>query len=181
MRAADSSPRSFRYRLARLALPNLILSFALVTTVYASSAQDETGTQSTQKTDDRDQRYYANAHPYLELTQEQLVARFPELRNLQSAPDQAPLATILQKSGDQVDDFFRNIVDLAARELISEQKVGSQGQVSSRMELEDSYHIIRRSHERLEDLIEYRMDADGNPDEATGLHNGHFLTSNSAL
>ena len=147
----------------------------------ALPGQRETRAQSAQKFDDQDQGYYANAHPYLELTPPQLITRVPELKNLQPAPDQTPLAAILQKTGEQVDDFFHNFVDLSARELISEQKIGSQGQVTSRMELEDSYHIIRRSPERLEDLIEYRVDGDGNPDELTGLNNGHFLTANSVL
>ncbi len=147
----------------------------------ALPGQGETRAQSAQKSDSEDQRYYANAHPYLELTPQQLITRVPELKNLQPAPDQAPLAAILQQTGEQVDDFFHNFVDLSARELISEQKIGSQGQVTSRMELEDSYHIIRRSPERLEDLIEYRVDGDGTPDELTGLNNGHFLTANSVL
>jgi len=76
-----------------------------------------------QQEDKGDQNYYANAHPFLEESLEQLIKRMPELKTIESAPDQQALPKILEKTGEQVDEFFRNVIDLTAHEEIAE-KIG---------------------------------------------------------
>ena len=90
---------------------------------------------------------YANAHPYFDEPLPQLIKRVPELKHLQPAQSQAELPVILQKTGERVDDFFRHITDLTAREDISLTRL-RQELPSSRPELSgervrDSYLILR--------------------------------------
>ncbi|HEY6388525.1 MAG TPA: VWA domain-containing protein, partial [Candidatus Acidoferrum sp.] len=68
------------------------------------------------------QAYYANAHPYLDLSEAQLAERIPELKALQPASDQQELQGILQKMGRSVDDFVREIGDLIAHEDVTQEK-----------------------------------------------------------
>ena len=131
--------------------------------------------------DKRYQNYYANAHPYLEESQEQLVKDVPELRTIESAADQQALPTILEKTGEQVDEFFRNVVDLSAQEKITEEKLGEQGEVLEHLQIEDTYLVLRRGTEMFGRISEYRVDAKGNHSEEAGLNNGYFVTTNSAL
>ena len=134
-----------------------------------------------QQEDKGDQNYYVNAHPYLEESVEQLVKQIPELSALQPAANQNELPTILEKTGKQVDEFFRKVVDVAAHEVIREEKLGKQGRTTASFEIEDSYLILRRGNAMFGTLDEYRMDASGNRLEETGLSNGYFVTSGFAL
>ena len=134
-----------------------------------------------QQEDKGDQNYYVNAHPYLEESLEQLVKQIPELSTLQPAANQNELPTILEKTGKQVDEFFRNIVDVSAHEVIREAKLGKQGRATASFDTEDSYLILRRGNAMSGTLEEYRMDANGNRLEVTGLSHGYFVTSGFAL
>jgi len=134
-----------------------------------------------QQEDKGEQNYYVHAHPYLEESVEQLVKQIPELSALQPAANQNELPTILEKTGKQVDEFFRNVVDVAAHEVIREEKLGKQGRATASFEIEDSYLILRRGNAMFGTLDEYRMDASGNRLEETGLSNGYFVTSGFAL
>ena len=134
-----------------------------------------------QQEDKRYENYYANAHPYLEESLEQLVNKMPELRTIESAPDQQALPTILEKTGEQVDEFFRNVLDLTAREEITEEKLGQQGQVTEQRHIEDSYLVLRRGTEMFGGVHEYRMDSNGDRLEEAGGNNGYFVTSKFAL
>jgi hypothetical protein len=134
-----------------------------------------------QQEDPRDQNYYANAHPYLEEPLEQLIKRIPELQTIQPGPHQQALPTILENTGEKVDEFFWSVVDLEAHETIREEKLGGQGQVRSWLQVEDGYLLVRRGGEMLGRVNEYRMDSNGNRLEETGLNNGYFVTSGFAL
>lgn len=65
------------------------------------------------------------AHPYLELPLPQLIKRIPQLKGISPAQDQQALPMILQQTGKQVDSFFANLVDLSAREDITQQRLAS--------------------------------------------------------
>src|SRR5271163_5016237 len=53
-----------------------------------------------------DPLFYANAHPYVEQSLEELAKRVPELRRIQPAPDTQALPSILAKTARNVDSFF---------------------------------------------------------------------------
>ena len=127
------------------------------------------------------QNYYANAHPYPTLSLEKLSQVIPDLKGLQPAADQQQLPTILEKAGAEVDEFFRNVVDLTAREEITEERLNGQGKVTKHLQVEDNYLIIRRGTEIFGQVREYRMDTKGNPVDEVGLNKGFFDTANFAL
>jgi hypothetical protein len=134
-----------------------------------------------QRQDGAWQNYYANAHPYLTLPLEKLTQLIPELKGLQPAADQQELPTILESTGQRVDEFFRNVADLTAHEEITEEKLNGQGAVTKRLQVEDNYLIIRRGTEMFGQVREYRMDAKGNPVYEIGLNQGFFDTADFAL
>lgn len=128
---------------------------------------------------------YADTQPYLAEPLPQLIKRVPELKHLQAAQSQAELTTILQKTGERVDDFFRQITDLTAREVISLERL-KQDLPSSRPELtgervRDSYLILRHKSKNRTDIIEYRTDAKGDNFDQTVVKRGFIVTSGFAL
>lgn len=127
------------------------------------------------------QENYADAHPYLDEPIEQLIKRIPELDNLRAAVNQQPLPALLQRTAEQVDESFRNIVDVIARESITEEKLNGSRSVMAREEVEANYLILRRGSSIWGSMEECRMDAKGEHLIEPGLRNGYFVTSNFAL
>ncbi len=129
--------------------------------------------------------HYANAHPYFEDPLPQLIKRVPELKHLDPALDQADLPDILQKTGERVDDFFRHITDLTAREEISllrfrQELPTSQPELTSER-VRDSYLILRRGGPSRSEIVEYRTDAKGDRYDQTLVKRGFIVTSGFAL
>jgi hypothetical protein len=125
--------------------------------------------------------YYANAHPYLEETLDKLAQQIPELQTIQPAPNQQALPGILEKTGQQVDEFLQNVIDVIAHEDIIEQKLDKQEHVTASWRLQDSFLILRHGNEFSGHLSEYRMDAKGNRIENVGTDQGFIVTSNFSL
>jgi hypothetical protein len=129
------------------------------------------------------------AHPYLEQPLKELVKRIPELKSIRPASDQQKLSSILQKTGAQVDEFFSNLVDLIAREEITQERLihhdlpsgmpGGLFPVTERVR--DSYLILRRKGNSGARINEFRMDALGNRVVDEGIDKGFFVTSGFAL
>lgn len=129
--------------------------------------------------------HYANARPYFDEPLPQLIKRVPELRHLQPARSQAELPIILQKTGERVDDFFRHITDLTAREEISLLRLKrdlptSRPEMSSER-VRDSYLILRHGGKNRTDIVEYRTDAKGDGFDQTVVRRGYIVTSGFAL
>jgi len=128
---------------------------------------------------------YASAHPYFDQPLPQLTKRVPDLKHLQPAESEGELPTILQRTGERVDDFFRHITDLTAHENISLTRL-RQELPSSRPELSgervrDSYLILRHGSKTRTDIIEYRTDAKGKNFEQAVVKKGYIVTSGFAL
>jgi hypothetical protein len=177
-------------------LPVLILGILLTAYVRFGYAQatpelrtwlEDHGPQSFDKSD---QFYYANVHPYLEEPVKKIVKRIPELKSMKPAPDQQALPMILQKTGKTIDDFFHNIVDLIAREKITQEnltttEVGTaEGYSSPRGigaktsdSVQDDYLIVRTGKGVQQGIVEYRMDAKGNRLDEWGLSTGYLSPS----
>lgn len=123
---------------------------------------------------------YANAHPYVELPMAQLVERIPELKSLQPIANQQELPMILQKIGERMDDFVRNIGDLIAREDLTQQRLNADGKIKAKQHVQDNYLILHHGYEWGAGA-EYRMDDEGHRLGPIGLSQGYLVTTGSAL
>ena len=110
----------------------------------------------------------------------QLVERIPELKTLQPAPDQQELPLILQKMGQRMDDFVRDVGDLIAHEDVTQEQLNAKGDVKQNQRVQDEYLILHRGHE-WGASAEYRMDGKGNRLGLIGLEKGYPVTSGFAL
>ena len=110
----------------------------------------------------------------------QLVERIPELKTLQPAPDQQELPLILQKMGQRMDDFVRDVGDLIAHEDVTQEQLNAKGDVKQNQRVQDEYLILHHGHE-WGASAEYRMDGKGNPLGPIGLEKGYLVTSGFAL
>jgi hypothetical protein len=134
---------------------------------------------------DKEQSYYANAHPYIEEPVKQLTKQIPQLKDLQPAQDQQELPIILQKTGGQVDGFFRHVTDLTAHEEISltrlrQEKPHTKPELSGE-HVHDSYLILRHGGGGQTEFIEYRTDGKGDNFDQVVVQNGFLVTSGFAL
>lgn len=165
----------------RMALLDIVFLSSVITSSGGSPPPNGTIPLHIQQEDQRDQNYYANAHPYLEESLEKLGKRIPELRKIQPAADLGELATILAKTASNVDSFFRDIVDVIAQEKITQERLNSSGMVMASEWVRDSYLILRHVNGARADIVEYRMDAKGNRMDHPGLNEGYFATLGFAL
>ena len=88
---------------------------------------------------------------------------------------------ILENTGERVDGFFHNVVDLLAHEEIAQERLDGIGAIEAREFVRDSYLILRRGEETGANIDEYRMDDKGNRIDKVGLDKGFFVTSGFAL
>ncbi len=131
--------------------------------------------------DASDQSYYANAHPYVDLPLAQLVERIPELKALRPAQNQQELPMILQKMGQRVDDFVRDIVDLIAHEEMTQERLNAKGKIQAQERVQDNYLILHHGY-AWGASSEYRMDEKGNQlPGPVGPEKGYLATSGYAL
>jgi hypothetical protein len=184
------APRSHDRFPARRAVPiGLLVLSGVFAGSWPSRPKNAIPVAVRQVTDTNGQSYYVNAHPFLEEPLDQLVRQIPELKTLRPAPDQLPLAMILRKTGGRVDEFFANMVDLIAREEITQERQisgnlpsGMPGGVSLAQEkMRDDYLILRRGEGAQTWISEFRLDAQGNRMDDVGPDRGFFFTSGFAL
>jgi hypothetical protein len=165
---------------------NLPLLFRVVTlalglvVAHAAPAGPQSSGSAPEQTDQQDQAYYAKAHPYLDQPVKKLCKIVPELKSMHPAPDQQALSEILEKTGSNVDEFFKHIVDVIAEERITQERL-SGSRVIGEQQSEDNYLIVRESDASDADLLEYRMDANGNRLDPGGYHRGYLVTFGFAL
>lgn len=134
-----------------------------------------------QKSSGDDQSYYKDAHPYLEEPLEKFVLQFPELKTLQPATDQQPLPMILDKTGDNVRVFFRDIVDLTADEEITQEKLNANGTIKASQRSHYSYLILTHREELFPRFEEYRTNLQGIRAGRVGADKGYAVDFGFAL
>jgi hypothetical protein len=175
-----------RSRLGRLRL----LQAVFIVAAFLSSAnmgsgnflpQDGTAAKSPQQVDKSEQSANANASSYTNEPLKQVIKNVPELREIRPAADQQQLAMILNKTGAEVDDFFKNVVDLVSQEEIQQERLGSFGISEVKKRMRDSYLILRRGNGARADFDEFRMDEQGNRMDEVSSHRGFLVTSGFAL
>jgi hypothetical protein len=124
--------------------------------------------------------FYADTHPYLEKTPEELIRYIPELRTVRPAQDQHTLSMILENTGRRVDDFLRDIVDLIAHEDIRQEIVSRRGDVLASRHLQCNYLIVLHRDENPIRFEEYREDTKRGA-LALDAANGFSMTTGFAL
>ena len=115
------------------------------------------------------------AHPLLDEPLEQLIKRVPELKGIRKAASSQTLSTILGKTGENVDKFFDNFVDVIAQEEIRQERWSKSQMVH------DNYLILRHGSGSQARIEEFCMDEKGKRLERVGLDKGFFVTSGFAL
>jgi hypothetical protein len=176
---------AFRDNLGGPLLTASVVVLVAVVAAWIPQAASAASGRTAESDSATEQSYYANAHPYMDEPLKQLIKRVPQLKNLHPAEDQQELPAILQKTGERVDDFFRRIVDLTAREDISLARL-RQERPSSRPDLSsenvhDSYLILRHGNRDQPEIVEYRKDAKGDNFDQIVVKNGFLVTSGFAL
>jgi hypothetical protein len=162
-------------------LLRIVFFCAVITGSGGLPPSDGMGPLFAQQKDRHDQNYYANAHPYLEEPPKKLIKRIPELKGLRPEADQQALPMILENTGERVDGFFHNVVDLLAHEEIAQERLDGIGAIEAREFVRDTYLILRHGEETGANIDEYRMDDKGNRIDKLGLDKGFFVTSGFAL
>jgi hypothetical protein len=128
-----------------------------------------------------DENYYEHSRPYMKESLPELAKQISELKNVRPASDQEALPDILKKTAANVDDFFRHIVDLTAREEIVQARLNFRGMVTAREVVQDNYLILRQVDEGRPSIGEFRMDAKGKQIVDVGLDKGFLVTFGFAL
>jgi hypothetical protein len=121
------------------------------------------------------------ARPYPEQSPKRLTKRIPELRSLRTTKDQSLLPTILEKTGQVVADFFRNMVDIAAHEDVRQDVLGLADTVLARQDSQYDYVILARDHAIPAAFEEYRTDPRGLQAEQDGVEQGYAITTGFVL
>lgn len=159
--------------------------FAISVLLLQSLPAQETGGNAAQPAPQSNQNYYADAHPYYDVPLKQLTKQIPQLKDLHPVQNQQELPVILRKTGEQVDDFFRHVTDLTAREDITLGRL-RQEKPFNRPELtgenvHDSYLILKHGNKNRVEIAEYRMDSKGENVDQAVIKQGYLVTSGFAL
>jgi hypothetical protein len=165
----------------RRALLSVVFLSAVITGSGGSPPADGTVALLAQQENKREQNYYANAHPYLEEPLKKLGKQIPELKKVRPAADPGALPGILEKIAGNIDGFLQHMVDLIAQEKITQEKLNENGVVTASERVQDNYLIVRHGNEAGGEMVEYRMDADGNRLYQVGLNKGFIVTFGFAL
>lgn len=162
MRSADAAAVANACWLARMASIRSLCFWAVIASALGSSLSASTPSTVLDK-DTSLQSYYANAHPYLGEQWENLFKLIPELKGLQRSQDQVALPMILQMTGQQVDAFTTNIVDLIAREKVVQEARNWRSDLLGSQLVVDNYLVLTRNNGFITRMKESRLDLNGNP------------------
>lgn len=171
-------PRALILQIVLLAV---LLFSGVVTGVGGSRRARGTTVRFVQQADKSEQSPDANAHSYLDEPLKKLVKRIPELKGVWPAANQQAPPMILGKTGEKVDEFFDNLVDLVAHEEITQARSNEFRAIWESEQVQDSYLILRHREKGGASIDEYRMDEKGNRMDEVGLDKGFFVTSGFAL
>lgn len=151
---------SCRFRWRTASIRSLFL-WVVIASVLGSSISATTPSAVPDK--DTSPKSYVNAHPYLEEPLERLRKLIPELNGLQRSVDQKELPIILKKTGQRVDDFTNDMVDLIARERVGQEARNWKSDLLGSQLVEDNYLTLVRNNGFITRIKESRLDLNGNP------------------
>ncbi|HTS67421.1 MAG TPA: tetratricopeptide repeat protein [Terriglobia bacterium] len=123
---------------------------------------------------------YRRANPWVDEALPQLLKDIPDLAGLVPVADQAPLDSILQKTGLNVEAFFRGFQNATSHERIDEQQIGKGGKVRRSLQQTFQYLLLAAPFQDGISLDEYRTNLTGAVSAPSGLGDGFMLTAGFA-
>jgi hypothetical protein len=172
--ARNSHPRS------SLLLAVLMIGAGLVSSASSASGKPsltERNSNAVPQQDKSENGADSEVPTYLDETPKRLLKQVKELKGFQPAADQQILPMILKKTGEEVDQFLKNVVDVVAEEEIKQERDGIS---SSRKPSHDNYLILRHGEGTEGIFDEFRMDEEGNRLDASPRR-GFLITTGFAL
>jgi len=118
----------------------------------------------------------ASAPSVVDLPIAEIVREVPELKNLQPAPSQDLLASILQRVGANVATLFNNFPNVDSREQVIEERQAPAGPEKYQNSENFRYLALPSPDRRRVTLEEYRTDFKGRLVKPSGLHSGFLIT-----
>ena len=109
-----------------------------------------------------------------------LMKAVPELKGLEPAASQDELASILQKTGENVREFFTGFQNTVSLEKVREERLSKEGKVKDFQDLRFEYLLVSQPQQGRLELQEYRTNSHGDLTAPTGLDSGFMLTSGFA-
>ncbi len=109
-----------------------------------------------------------------------LVLSIPELHTVEPAASQDQLATVLSKTGQDVQAFFQNFANTMSEEQVRETRLGRKGETKDLMQENFQYLLLAQPQKWGVGLEEYRTDKHGDRTGSKGLDAGFMLTSGFA-
>jgi tetratricopeptide (TPR) repeat protein len=109
-----------------------------------------------------------------------LVAAVPELQGIEPAANQDELATILTKTGEDVQAFFQNFPNTVSEEQVREERLGKKGETKDSLDEKFNYLLLAKPEKWGLGLEEFRTDEHGGRTGSKGLNSGLMLTSGFA-
>ena len=110
----------------------------------------------------------------------ELLQAVPELKGIEPAASQDELGSILQKTGDNVREFFTSFQNTVSLEQVREERLTKDGKVKDFQDLKFQYLLLSQPQQGRMELEEYRTDSRGYRTAPTGLDSGFMLTSGFA-
>jgi hypothetical protein len=107
----------------------------------------------------------------------ELIQSVPELKGLEPAADQSPLASILDEAGKRVADSFRDFPNTVSVEQIHQEKLQRKGKIAGSQDQQFRYLWLMEPNPSGPGITEYRTDKTGGTAMLKGLDDGYMLTS----
>ena len=105
-----------------------------------------------------------------------ILKQQPDLASLQPASDQSALDPLLEKTGANVEKFFRDFQNATSREQIEQEQLGKGSKVRRSQEQQFQYLLVSAPYQGGMSLDEYRTNAKGTQSGPAGLGDGYMLT-----
>ncbi|MFZ0962323.1 MAG: CDC27 family protein [Terriglobia bacterium] len=108
---------------------------------------------------------------------DELIQTIAELKGLEPAADQRPLASILDETGKRVADSFRDFPNTVSVEQVHQEKLQRRGKIEGSQDQEFHYLWLMQPDPTGPGITEYRADKTGGVAAQKGLEDGYMLTS----
>ena len=131
--------------------------------------------RQTQPATSAETEIYARARTVIDLTREELLKTYgDELRDVEFAADQQEFAPLLQKVGDNVEAFFRDLPNTVSKEQVRRERLRIDGRVEESV-AQDYYYSAYQ--DKLGNWEEGRTDSKGRDIPPERMSHLSFLTS----
>jgi len=113
---------------------------------------------------------------FVDIPEEELVHRLPELKKLKPVGSQDLLPLILRKVGANVAVLFSSFPNVTCREEVTEQRVTAAGAMHDEIYQDFRYLALAGPDKINVGFKEYRTDSKGRPLQRQGLDSGYLIT-----